>query len=587
MSRDQKRSLPFFMEEYNASDFIVQRTAEKKIARNFQEVRHADWNDNYELNRNKVKTNRLTQRQAVNMPLMKETIKTILSKIDDLPEVEWKDVDGDEMKEILVQEMWNDDVERLNFEGIDIQDKKTVLLYGRGFKKLNWGEDGFQLTTPDIFDIIIDPLVDPLDIETARFIIHQNIYRTLREVLADPKYSQAAKNELKRYMSTTTGIIQSGHNKEEMRKKNERLLSMGVNESDFDLFAAGDVIVNITEHIYQHWDDKKKKFVRYVVTYADDMVELNDEPLKDCIGVDFYPYVSWGDDVETNDFWSDGVADIVRTPNKVINVWYSQMIENRTLGNFNMSYYDATNEKYQPTEYEPGPGVMIPAPGDPNKTIMPVPIQKLDDNMNAINFITNIIERATAATAIDKGVQEGPQTTLGEVQILVGKAMERTQSMAKFYRRSWQELAMKWYGMLEANQSGKRTLYKKSSSGNIWPKIVYPKDWKSARGFKAFVRSSSEQEQEKTKGIQRLMFIKQMFPNNGALSRISQKRSLQLIDLSPSELRDIEEEEEKNQKMQQIQAQQTPQETQSPQATQPDMAQIQNKLAQLNQMQNG
>jgi hypothetical protein len=585
--------------DFTPSEFIEQRRAEKKIANEFQKRRHLDWNDNYELNRNKVKINRLTQRQAVNIPLMKETLKTLLSKIDDPPSVEFRDIDGDEYKELLVQEMWNDDSDRLNFQGIDLQDKKTVLLYGRAFKKLNWTKEGFTVTTPDIFDIVIDPLTDPLDLETARFIIHQNIYRSLREVLADPRYTKEGKDQLKQYLTSTQGIIQSGRNREEMEQKNERMKAMGVKSSDFPMFAGGDQILNLSEHICEVWDTAKQEFVRYVVVYADDMVELYRETLEKCLGIEFFPYVTWGDDIETNDFWSDGVADLVRTPNKVLNVWYSQMVENRTLGNFNMVYYDATNEDYKPSTYEPGPGLMIPAPGDPNKTLMPVPVQKLDDNMNAIQFLTTIVERATAATAIDKGVQEGPQTTLGEVQILVGKAMERTQSMAKFYNRSWQELATKWYALLDANQKLKRTIYKQGTNGKLWPKPIYPSDWRSKQGFKAFVKSSSEQEQEKTKGIQQLMFIKSMFPTNMVLSRITQNRSLQLVDLTPAELREIEDEEKHNQAQQQAMAQAQPvggqpqpgamgqpKPTANPQPA-PDMAQIQNKMQQLSAYQNG
>lgn len=569
--------------DFTPSDLIMQRTKEKEIARSYQERRHIDWNDNYELNRNKTKTNRLTQRQAVNIPLMKETVKTTLSKIDDPPTVDFKEKNGDEYKELIVQEMWNDDYERLNLEGVDLQDKKTVLLSGRSFKKLNWNKDGFQVTTPDIFDIIIDPLVDPLDIETARFIIHQNIFRSLLDVMADGRYHAAGKKELEKYLHSKQGTVQSGKNMEEYRKKNERLIAMGVKESDIPLFAGGDVILSLSEHICSVWNNSKKAFERRVIIYADDMVELYNETLQECLGVDFFPYVSWGDDLETNDFWSDGIADLVRTPNKVLNVWFSQMVENRTLRNFQMHWYDSTTEDYQPTQYEPGPGVMLPAPGDPNKTIMPVDIQGLDETMNAINFLTQIVERGTAATSIDKGVQEGPRTTLGEVEILVGKAMERTQSMAKFYRRSWQELAMKWYGLMEANQTSKRKLYKQGAGGKLWPKMVYPKDWKSEFGFQAFVRSSSEQEQEKTKGIQRLMFVKGMFPNNGALNRLTQKRSLELLDLTPAELREIEEDEKKSQEMlQQQQVAVQAGQPVDPAAAQPDMAQIQKKVEQLN-----
>ena len=99
---------------------------ERKIARDFQERRHIDWNDNYELYRNKVRTNRLTQRQAVNIPLMKETVKTLLSKIDDPPNVDWKELSGDEMKELVYQEVWNDQFKRKKFEWIDVVDKKNV-----------------------------------------------------------------------------------------------------------------------------------------------------------------------------------------------------------------------------------------------------------------------------------------------------------------------------------------------------------------------------------------------------------------------------------------------------------------------------
>ena len=110
---------------------------ERKIARDFQERKHLDWNENYELYRNKVRTNRLTQRQAVNIPLMKETVKTLHASIDDPPNVDWKELSGDEMKELVYQEIWNDQFKKKKFEWVDALDKKNVLLYGLSTKKLN------------------------------------------------------------------------------------------------------------------------------------------------------------------------------------------------------------------------------------------------------------------------------------------------------------------------------------------------------------------------------------------------------------------------------------------------------------------
>jgi hypothetical protein len=493
----------------------------------------------------------LTQRQAVNIPLMKETIGTKLSKIDDAPFVEFKEKSGDIEKDLIIQEKWNADYDRCNLEEVDIQDKKTVLLYGRSFKKLNWADGQFQINALDIYDVVIDPLTNALDIETARFVIHQNIFKSVRQILADERYTKEGKEELKTYLSGTDAVIQEDTNKEEMKKRQERLVAMGVNESDFDTFGAGDVIVNLTEHYTTLWEDGE--WVKYVCTYANDRVLLLKEKIVDLLGVEFYPFVSWAEDIESQDFWSDSTADLVRTPNKVLNVWFSQLVENRTLRNFQMSWYLPV-EGYTPQTYEPGPGVQIPAPYDKSagiddirKVIQPVQVDGLDETMNSINFLTNLVERGTAATSTEKGGIQSEKTTLGEVELAVGKAMERTLTLRKFYNRAWKELARKWYAILEANTSNskKETLYKVSSKGKMFPKVVVGSDWKSEFGYDIVVGSSAEQESEAMKGVQKWIFIKNQFPNNPAISKIASKRILDIGDLTIDEMREVQDVEKK------------------------------------------
>ena len=548
--------------------------AEKKIARDFQDRRRDDWTENYELYRNKVRVNRLTQRQAVNIPLMKETIKTILAKIDDPPTVDWEELSGDEMKELIFQEMWNADAERLDFEGIDVQDKKTVLMYGRSFKLLDWKDGKVDVQPLDIYDVVVDPLTLPLNLDSARFIIRQNIFRPLRDILADPRYTDEGKKQIKSWLSSKEGIIQSDKNREEWEKKQERLQAMGVKSFDFPLFAGGDQLVSMTEHFTNIWDTKTEKFEKRVIVYADDSIEMSNDSLMDLLGIDFWPFSTWTEDIETTDFWSDAVADLVRTPNKIVNIMFSQLIENRMLRNFQMHWVSTgADGTYIPQTFEPGAGVQLPAPKlAPGQSIrdviMPVEISGLDEALNSIDFVIKLVERGTSATAIEKGVSERKQITLGEVQTLVGKAMERTLAMAKFYRRSWYDLAWKWHALMDANSNKKQTLYKTGASGKVWPKIVYPTDWKSKAGYRPIVRSTSEQEEEKTKGIQRFMFIKGMFPNNPALNRIIQQRSLELVDLTPAELRQVEEGEKQVEKMQQQAQMAQPQEIQEPQSMQ-------------------
>ncbi len=532
------------------SDEMLRLKTEKKSGIELQLRKHEDWNDNYELYRNKVKTNRLTQRQAVNIPLMKETIKTLLSRIDESPEIEWQELGGDEQKEIYYQEIWNDQMRSNNLELIDVLDKKNVLLYGFSVKKLNIRKDGIDISVLDPFDVLIDPLMNSWDLESARFIVHQNIFRSVREILADNRYSKDGKEDLKIWADSDPGITQGTVNKEEWEKKMQRLKDMGVDSNKFPYFAGGDRVVNLTEHYTKVWNSKNKEFEKRVVVYADDQIELLNEKLEDLIGVDFWPFVMWSEDPETNDIYPDSVADLVRTPNKVLNVWFSQLIENRTLKNFQMHWF-LPGQNYTPQTYTPGPGVMLPAPpgDDINKVIKPVEISGLDDTLVAIQQVIQIVERGTGATALEKGQPEQGQQTLGEVQILVGKANERVLGMAKFYRLAWYDLAWKWDEIMHANAPKMLKLYKVSRSGRVYPKAVLMNEWKSEDGYMPIVRSSSEQESETTKGIQKFMFILTQFPNNPALRKIAQKRMLELVDITPEELKEVEEAEKVNQEM--------------------------------------
>lgn len=516
--------------------------AEKKAATELQQRKYPDWDDNYLLYRNKVKTNRLTQRQAVNIPLMKETIKTLLSKIDEPPEITWKELGGDEQKELIYQEVWNDQGKENKFELIDVLDKKNVLLYGLSTTKLNIDDDGVCISVLDPYDIAFDPLMNPWDIESARFIVQTNIFRSVKEIMADERYTTEGKEQLKIWSVAPEGITASEENKKAWESKMERLKVMGVLSSDFKLFAGGDRIVNLTEHYTNEWDVTEGKFIKHVVTYADDKIELLDKTLDELIGVDFWPFVLWSEDPETNDIYPDSVGDLVRVPNKVLNVWFSQLIENRTLKNFQMHWYSPI-QGYSPQTYTPGPGVMLPAPpgDDINKVIKPVEISGLDDTLQAISALTNIIERGTGATGIDKGTAEQGTQTLGEIKILVGKSNERSTAMAKFFRLAWYERACKWDKLMHANPPKMKKLHKISKSGKAYPKTVFKGDWISEAGYEPIVESSSERESEDTKAIQRFMFVQTQFPNNLALKKIAMKRELKILDLSSDELRQVEE----------------------------------------------
>ena len=565
---------------WELSDVMVKLQDEKKAGYELQKRKHEDWTDNYELFRNKVKTNRLTQRQAVNIPLMKETIKRLLSSIDDRPNVEWSEIGGDEYKKLVMQEIWNEHMRINNLELIDILDKKNVLLYGISAKKLNIDQQGVSCSVLDPYDLYIDPLTNSWDLSSARYLVHNNIFKTVRDILANEKYSKEGKEQIKVWVNTPQGIQQSEEARKEWEKKMERMKSMGISHGQFSYFAGGDMLVNLTEHFYLWWNGKE--FEKRVCVYADNKIELYNETLMDTLGVDFWPFVIWSEDVETQDVYPDSVADLVRTPNKVLNVWYSQLIENRTLKNFQMHWVSATGS-YSPQTFTPGPGMQLPAPplsstGKISDVIQPVEISGLDDTLEAINILTQIVERGSGVTALQKGGTEEGVQTLGEVQILLGQATERVTAMAKFYRLAWEQYVYKWYELLSANAPKMLKLSKQGKSGKLYEKRIMAGDWKSEFGYKGKVTSSSEQEQNDVKTMQKWMFVTSKHPNNVALQKLAMKRELDLLDVTPEELKQVEEAEDQAQIMMQQGVQQpgqpSPEEAQLGQQIQQQMAQL-------------
>src|SRR5882724_6332227 len=112
------------MQHVNYIDIAENLKTDETADFEFQQRRHEPWKENYQLYRDTVITNRLTQRQSVNIPLMKGTIKTILANIDEFPAIEYEELGNDKQKEIFFNQYWEDLVIQDKMELKDIVDKK-------------------------------------------------------------------------------------------------------------------------------------------------------------------------------------------------------------------------------------------------------------------------------------------------------------------------------------------------------------------------------------------------------------------------------------------------------------------------------
>lgn len=528
----------------------------KESGFNYRERREQDWRENYMLYRDRVITNRLTQRQYVNIPLMKQSIRTLLKDVDDMPVLYFENLSNDKEKEIFLNAYWKETVEHNRMDLKDIVDKRQVFLYGRSFDQMQIVDGRIKMTIEDPEDILVDRYCDPTDIDSSRFLIHTHIFVPLTVLEKNPEYDKEAIKELKTWYATEQGLIKNTNNLNMWQNKVQKMADMGL--KDVDNPVLGETIVELSMHfLYRAGTNDSEELYLYVE--ADNQKILLKKPLEEVIGAtkdnywkNHFPYNSWADDVERQDFWSDSVADIIRTPNKILNVWFSQLVENRTLRSYGMHYFDSTVEGFFPQTFNPVPWGWYGLPGKPSDVMQKVDVPDLSESLDEMNFIIQFSEKATGATATQQGAQTERKVTLGEVQLALGEAKERSKGMSKFYTPNWKQRGIKFLKMVEAapQKLDAVKIYEKGrNTNNIFTREITPKDYLDEIGYGVKIWSQEERNNENTAKLEKLSVAVQNIPGNAKLLEIYQRKLLEFADLNPDEITAIIQAENAKQQM--------------------------------------
>lgn len=529
----------------------------KETGFNYRRRREEDWRLNYELYRDKVQINRLTQRQSVCLPLMKTTLRTILKDVDDMPVVVFENLNNDKQAEVFQNEYWKWTLELNHAELQDIVDKKQDFFFGRTFKSLQVEDGRIVMDVEDPEDILVDRFMNPYNIDSSRFLIHTHIFKPLSKLKENPDYDQNEISKLEEFFKSQLGIIKAQDNENSLQLKNKKLADMGVPDTEDPVL--GETYVELTMHRVfrakgEKWTDKNGKeqttqeeqIFHYVE--AEDQTILMKRPQETVIGItkdhywrNHYNYITWGDDIDKQDFWTDGIADIVRTPNIVLNSWFSQLVENRTLRNFGMHYYDASlkAEGFVPNTFNPVPWGWYPVPGKPQDVLQKVDIPDLSESIDEMGYVTQMIEKATGATATQQGEVTANQRTLGEVQLAQNEAKARTKGMSKFYTAAWKELAFKFLMMIEAaaDKLDAVKIYKKGKNTNdVYEREIAPNDWMTEAGYQVKVWSQDEKKANDVDSLNKGIATLQLLPGNPKLMEVIQRKALEMADLTPDEI---------------------------------------------------
>jgi hypothetical protein len=535
--------------DYIADEDILKITQDKDSALQFRERKHDDWTDNYTLYRDRVITNRLTQRQTINIPLMRYALSTMTKDIADPPMLYFKNVDNDQQKEIFYNEYWNKmaDINKLPIR--DRIDKKQALLFGRSFKKLNIKDGMFTFEIIDPQDMLVERHVDPADLDSARCLIQTGIYKTLTEIINNKQFNSSVIQDLKNYYSKDTSVEEAEHNFTQLTEKQKRMSDMGLIDAYNPL--VGETYVELNEVYRKEWNDKLEdtEIIMYIVASTDGgMFKLYKKPLHEIIGdteddfwYNHFPYTSWGTDMERTDFWSDGPADVIRQSNKVLNSWISQLVENRTLRNFNMHYYDSSNAQFVPQTFQPVPWGWYPTPGKPADLIQDVVVGDLSESLDEMQFVIEIAEKAIAVTGQTGEMPSGART-LGQVQIEVSNAIDRIKTIVVFYHEDWRNFGTKYAKMIDAQNESLDTVKvskKGRVTGNLFTKEISPKDWLSKSGYVVEVKIKEDKQTEDMDKLQKLQVAVQNMQDNQPLQDIYKKKLLDFAGLTADEEKEI------------------------------------------------
>jgi hypothetical protein len=307
----------------------------------------------------------------------------------------------------------------------------------------------------------------------------------------------------------------------------------------------------------EKWKDKDGKEqvskAEQIFAYveAEDQTILMKKPQEEIIGLtsdhywrNHYNYNTWGDDIDKQDFWTDGIADIVRVPNKVLNSNFSQEVERRTLANFGMHYYDSSlkADGFIPSTFNPVPWGWYPVPGKPSEVLQKVEMGGVPGNTEFSQFVIDMVNNATGATASKQGATTPGDKTKFEINAVLSEATERTQGMSKFYTDAWRQRATKFLKLIEAaaDKLDAVKIYKKGrNTSDIYEREISPKDWMTEAGYRVKVWSQDEKKANDTDSLNKLNTAMMSMFDNPKLREIYQRKLLEFSDLTPDEITEI------------------------------------------------
>lgn len=450
-------------------ELIEQIQREYDNAIEYRRPRMTDWHLNEDMLYGK-KPITLSKRSNIDLRLMKGFEDTLLAKIKNPPVVKYGATEkADVIKSKKVTALWEleSSPTQQDWAFKDLLEKKLALPSGRAIKKI------FSLGEPykhvresvDHYDFLIDPMAGGYDLEKARYMGQDNIFKSKYDLENNKSYDQAKVKEL----LESTNQNETNVDNEKQEKQN-RLASIGLNIDDYN--AQADGLYKLVE-----WFTTIGGVRYYFLVSLSKKIIIKKRLLEEVVGnfsdtgKPLWPFSSWAYYPDMFNFWSPSPMDIVRENFQIRNVVINQAIDNNEAKNKPMKSYDPEVYKSpELLEYQPDRLIPTAANKNPKEGLFIHETANIYDPKALSDLLEDIAAKVTGVTPAGQGVEERDQ----KVGIYFGNQQEVANRMGLFelsYSRSVMRDALLYLNGLKFNLEEEVAVKMIGENGVEWDKL--------------------------------------------------------------------------------------------------------------------
>ena len=443
------------------------------------------------------------------VPVMGGFVDTLLSRISGKTVINFNKQDNsDAIKAKKITAMWLKDSSpsRGKWHEKDILAKKLAIFSGRAIYKI-WSESDPQYKNHLEVIHYKDFLCEPKGgyyLEDHLYCGQKNIFKTKSEIkqgIKDGIYLAEAKDI---FDGEDNKTYSDDYNQMNNVRENKALASNNPVKTGVGVANLYEMYITTDEGRY------------YILFSKDKKIVVRIGKLKDILGNDLYPYVSWATHPELSEFWSKAAADDIKAIAYSINTIFNQALNNLQKRNFPQRAYDV-NMFNDPTKLYYSPDGVVPVNSYGNNIANGVYEFQTPDNtqitMNLINFMDSLGGLKTGVTAGVQGASR--EKAVGIYYGNMEQIANRFGPMSTYYTTAWVDLGTRYLIGLQENLTEKEMVKMIGVDGITWD-TLRQQDLKTKEDLEINITATNQESELKEAEIKTKTQALALITNNPA-----------------------------------------------------------------------